>query len=589
MKVYKENQCLLQGHRSTNGDGLWDVPIPKPDPPPVRTAQHITTVPHLPSPSMNVIIRKDKTAKDLAVYLHAACFSPTKHTFLQAIKRNHFLGWPGLTPTLIANHLPLTAATIQGHLRQEQQGLQSTQHSTSAFNDVDLYPTSDLPNKKTHDVIYAITTKQGKAYMDLTGRFPHCSSRGNNYILVAYHYNNNAILGEPLKNRQAATITQAWKLIHQKLSRAAESPNTWILDNEASQDLKFSMVKSKTDYQLVPPHTHRANSAERAIQTFKAHFIAGLSSLDPDFPVSEWDRLLNQAFLTLNLLRTARANPSLSAHAYLFGNFNFNATPLAPPGTRVFVHLKPTVRGSWDSRAQEGWYIGPSMHHYRCVKCFLPTSRREIDADTVVFMPKHIPFPEVTLHDFLHQTVYDIFSLLTNPPTSTNPTLTAGDDLHNAIYQIASLLHRDNNTPSILNKLNKDFQHQLSQFLQKHITQHIQYAFQPTAPNVPTLPSPPVTRNIIFPSSSLTISNTLDQLARVLQSRLTRHKTLTNHLQTQSTQLFSRQPLQPFTPSPSVPTANHIYNADGKKLTLELLLQGEDGDTWKRSASNEFG
>ena len=138
--------------------------------------------------------------------------------------------------------------------------------------------------------------------MDLTGHFPHCSSRGNNYILVAYHYDSNAILGEPLKNRQAATIPQAWKLIHQKLSRAAESQNTWILDNEASQDLKYSMVKSKTNYQLVPPHTHRANSAERAIQTFKAHFIAGLSSLDPDFPVSEWDRLLPQAFLTLNLL-----------------------------------------------------------------------------------------------------------------------------------------------------------------------------------------------------------------------------------------------------------------------------------------------
>ena len=97
-----------------------------------------------------------------------------------------------------------------------------------------------------------------------------------------------------MKNRQANTITQAWQSIHLRLSELAASPNTRILDNEASQDLKLAMTKHKTDCQFVPPHTHRANSAERAIQTFKAHFTAELSSLDPDFPVSEWDRLLDQ-------------------------------------------------------------------------------------------------------------------------------------------------------------------------------------------------------------------------------------------------------------------------------------------------------
>ena len=52
---------------------------------------------------------------------------------------------------------------------------------------------------------------------------------------------------------------------------------------------------------MVPSPTRRANASERATQTFKAHFTAGLASLDPDFPVSEWDRLLEQAILTLNL------------------------------------------------------------------------------------------------------------------------------------------------------------------------------------------------------------------------------------------------------------------------------------------------
>ena len=77
------------------------------------------------------------------------------------------------------------------------------------------------------------------------------------------------------------------------------------------------MTKSKTFFQLVPPHTHRANVAERAIQTFKSHFTVGLASLDPAFPIAEWDRLLEQAFITLNLLLTARSNPKLSSYAYL--------------------------------------------------------------------------------------------------------------------------------------------------------------------------------------------------------------------------------------------------------------------------------
>jgi hypothetical protein len=57
------------------------------------------------------------------------------------------------------------------------------------------------------------------------------------------------------------------------------------------------------NYQWVPPGTHCRNAAERAIQTFKNHFIAGLCSIDKDFPLHLWDRLVEQRFITLNLLR----------------------------------------------------------------------------------------------------------------------------------------------------------------------------------------------------------------------------------------------------------------------------------------------
>ena len=63
----------------------------------------------------------------------------------------------------------------------------------------------------------------------------------------------------------------------------------FILDNETSNNLLNAFEKENINYQLVPPHIHRRNAAERAIDTWKNHFIAGLSSIHPEFPILEWD------------------------------------------------------------------------------------------------------------------------------------------------------------------------------------------------------------------------------------------------------------------------------------------------------------
>ena len=159
-------------------------------------------------------------------------------------------------------------------------------------------------------------TATNKAYSDLTGRFPVQSSRGNNYVMVIYSYDANAILAEPLKNRSAGEIVRAWKTINKKLESAGVCPLIYILDNEISQEFKQALHKKDITFQLVPPHIHRANAAERAIQTFKDHFLAGLLSCNPKFPIRERNRLLHQAVITLNLLRNARLNPKLSAYAF---------------------------------------------------------------------------------------------------------------------------------------------------------------------------------------------------------------------------------------------------------------------------------
>ena len=80
------------------------------------------------------------------------------------------------------------------------------------------------------------------------------------------------------------------------------NPKLHILDNEAPTILKM-VIKQRCTVQLAPPDTHRRNLAERAIQTFKGHFISILSGgVDKNFPMELWDRLVPQAVLTLNLL-----------------------------------------------------------------------------------------------------------------------------------------------------------------------------------------------------------------------------------------------------------------------------------------------
>lgn len=79
-------------------------------------------------------------------------------------------------------------------------------------------------------------------------------------------------------------------------------PKIHWLDKEASNELKQYNQNHNIQFQLVPPHMHRCNAAERAICTWKNHFVAGLCCTDTQFPTHLWDQLIAQATITSNLL-----------------------------------------------------------------------------------------------------------------------------------------------------------------------------------------------------------------------------------------------------------------------------------------------
>ena len=95
-------------------------------------------------------------------------------------------------------------------------------------------PRADLHQNSKFVYIIIDLAKEAKTYKDLTKRFPHQSSRGNNYIFVAYNYDNNEILVEAMPNRETNTIIKVWNKCDERLIKHGIATTRYMLNNECS-------------------------------------------------------------------------------------------------------------------------------------------------------------------------------------------------------------------------------------------------------------------------------------------------------------------------------------------------------------------
>jgi hypothetical protein len=241
-----------------------------------------------------------------------------------------------------------------------------------------------------------------------------------------------------MKSRSASEWVKSYDSIHQDLTVKGFKPKLQTLDNEASTALKNFFTVNDIAYQLVPPHCHRRNAAERAIRTFKEHFVAGLSSVDPSFPMHLWDRLLPQAEINLNLLRTSRLHPQLSAAAHYHGLVDYNKKAFAPPGCKIIAHEKPGKRRTWAPHGQHGYSLGPAMHHYRCQNVYISTTASERIVDTLEFFPHNYQLPQLSPTDRLLMAAKDMTDALQNPHPAV-PFASVGDDTIAALTDLAAI------------------------------------------------------------------------------------------------------------------------------------------------------
>ena len=102
-------------------------------------------------------------------------------------------------------------------------------------------------------------------------------------------------------------------------------PTFNVTDNQATKPIKAFLKTENCYWQFLEPTNHCVNAAERAIQTFKTHFISGLCSTDVEWLFQLWNTMTEQAVITCNILRTSRINPKQSTISYMEGVMIGNA------------------------------------------------------------------------------------------------------------------------------------------------------------------------------------------------------------------------------------------------------------------------
>jgi hypothetical protein len=395
-KVTIDGTTVLAGPRDPSTK-LWHLPI---NPTNLQPNANLTN-PATDQHTHNALSAYTLPTKQQALkFMHQIMFCPPIPTLIKAIENGQLRTFPHLTVKNVRKHLEPSPATAKGRIRMNRQGLRSTRQTANN-------PKTPPPPHNEVFCFAAVADKtQRTIYHDLTGRLPVMSLEGNQYFLVAYDYTINAILVRPVKDLESATIVTAFDSIFQELKTKGFKPQLNITDNQAVAALKDYLHNEQCEWQFVEPNNHRVNAAERAIQTFKTHFISGLCTTDRDFPLQLWDQLAEQAQDTLNLLRTSRHDPTKSAYEELNGPYDFNKWPMAPPGTKAIIWEAPTRRQSWAPRGIDAWYLGPSKDHYRLYKFYNPETQAIRVNGSAKFYPQHCKLP--TLNPTQHiETVAD--------------------------------------------------------------------------------------------------------------------------------------------------------------------------------------
>jgi hypothetical protein len=428
VKILDDKQKIIMKGPRDHATGLWRINLSQQNP--------ICTIFQPPSQHHSVNnVYALRNSGALVNYLHKDMFSCTTYALIHAIKKGQLATWPGLTVEAVNKHLKLTPATDMGHMSQRRHNTRSTKPKLIAQDDEYITPLGS--EEKTHSV-FAMVLDHGQVYTDLTASFPTRSSKGKNGLMICYSYNANYIRPITMKSKSGAEWVRSFGVVFDEMTAKGFKPKLQTMDNEASAALNNYFTEKEMSYQLVPPHCRCTNAAERALRTFTEHFKAGLATDNPYFPARLWYRLLPQAEITLNLLRSSRLHPQLSAAAHYNGLIDYNKTAFAPPCCKIIAHEKPSQRRTWAPHGQPVWSPGPAMDHYRCQNVYITATESERIVDTLDVLPYNSPMPQMSSTDRILMAAQDMTDSLKHPHPDF-PLATIGDDTIAALDKLSEV------------------------------------------------------------------------------------------------------------------------------------------------------
>jgi len=405
----REDKVVVQGNRDLR-TGLWMVDL--------RSMS--TTITGESHQVASAAVRLDSVS-DFVNFWHAAYGSPAVSTFVSAID-NNFIRVPGLTAAKVRRNPPNSLATAYGHLHATRKGLNSTKknHPTAKPTTTSDDSSEIIADQRERRVWWKVDEiKTGRAHSDTTGALPVRGRKsGALYQCIFYHEDSNVIHIETTKSRSGPDLLAALQRAVTFFSERGAAPVLIRMDNECAAVTKAWLKSTAIELELTPVDHHRTNKAERAISTWKDHFIAVLATTDPNSPLSLWEDYVEQAELTLNCMRTSPASPVLSAWEALCGLFDIMATPIAPLGMQVMVHDTPEKRGTWEAHGKVGYYIGRALQHYRCHSVYMVESRAIRISDCLAWFPVNVKMPGSSIVEELTAAVEDVRRILTKMSTS---------------------------------------------------------------------------------------------------------------------------------------------------------------------------
>ena len=183
---------MLTGWREQSGPRLWRIAL-QPCNSNLQKMPHNTNKTTLEAYSAYDIPR----AEELIRYFHAAVGYPVRSTWLKAISAGNHSSWPGLTLSNATKYCLSATATIMVHLVHKRQGFRSTKTNLTATSPQE----KKLPQVRSNK-LHIRVTPMSKLYTDDTGRFQIHACSGNQYIMIAYHWDAKLIPAEPFSSRK---------------------------------------------------------------------------------------------------------------------------------------------------------------------------------------------------------------------------------------------------------------------------------------------------------------------------------------------------------------------------------------------------